>query len=267
MTANLKRIVLLVILGLVPIAISAYPGGVFGQEEEVYKIKPGDTLWDLSSKFLKDPYLWPKLWERNPYITNPHWIYPGRPIRLSPDGVKPPPRPVEEAAQGPAVKEPQAKTVEPTRAAAADVDQRVEPAAEVRLIPMKPLEEGRPATAETRSAGFVNSFDYKGIGVILENKSGKLLLSESDIVYLAFRRREVVSVGDKYTIFRPSEDVFNPVTGQRVGRRYNITGNLQVIDLYQGFYTAKIIEAFEEIRNGDMIQAFSTERMEGQRGR
>jgi len=37
---------------------------------------------DISGRFLKDPYQWPKLWERNPYITNPHWIYPGKPVRL-----------------------------------------------------------------------------------------------------------------------------------------------------------------------------------------
>jgi len=60
----------------------------FAQEkkegEEIYTIKQGDTLWDISSKFLKDPFLWPKLWQRNPYITNPHWIYPGQPVRIVP---------------------------------------------------------------------------------------------------------------------------------------------------------------------------------------
>ncbi len=33
---------------------------------------------------MKNPFLWPKLWQRNPYITNPHWIYPGNPVRLNP---------------------------------------------------------------------------------------------------------------------------------------------------------------------------------------
>ena len=50
--------------------------------EEIYTIKKGDTLWDISGKFLNDPFLWPKLWQRNPYITNPHWIYPGKPVQI-----------------------------------------------------------------------------------------------------------------------------------------------------------------------------------------
>jgi len=37
----------------------------------------GDTLWDISKKFLNDPWLWPSVWHINPKIRNPHLIYPG----------------------------------------------------------------------------------------------------------------------------------------------------------------------------------------------
>jgi len=67
---------------------------------ESYVVQRGDTLWDIASMFLRDPWYWPEIWQINPQVENPHLIFPGDILSLAylDDG-----RPVIQLERGPVV--------------------------------------------------------------------------------------------------------------------------------------------------------------------
>ena len=74
---------LIVAIGL---ALPAWADEVRLQENapERHVVVKGDTLWDISAKFLKDPWKWPEVWQLNKdEIKNPHLIYPGDVVYLT----------------------------------------------------------------------------------------------------------------------------------------------------------------------------------------
>ena len=77
-----KRIIgwALVVLLLLPAVASAQTNDI-----KEHKVVKGDTLWDISKQELKDPFLWPGIWKRNPGVRNPERIYPGQVIRIPVD--------------------------------------------------------------------------------------------------------------------------------------------------------------------------------------
>ncbi len=55
---------------------------------ELYVVKKHDTLWDISKRFYKNPFLWGKIWQNNSYINNPNLIFPGEILKVGKNGLE-----------------------------------------------------------------------------------------------------------------------------------------------------------------------------------
>ena len=233
----------LVLAGLV--CFSAY-----GQDkgDDLYVIKKGDTLWDLSDEFLKNPYQWPELWQRNQYITNPHLIYPGNLIRLHGKPTRVPGKVLTEEEAAERLSE-TAKTTE----VQGDVEKASMEAEEVRDI--RGIEDEEVAQVFRRGRGVhLIIFEEDSLGTIVDARHQKRMLCQGDTVYLAMKER-VPEVGDRYTIFRSTKTLKNPYSKKKARKVY-VLGALEVTATKGVLYQAEITDSFDAIWRGDEVMTF-----------
>lgn len=178
-------------------SVSTAAGAPAADVPETHTVQKGDTLWDLSAHYYRNPWGWPKLWSYNPQITNPHWIYPGDVIRLLPpgSGAAPPAAPKDVSSL-------------PTS----------------RIIGRK----RGPSGIILRQTGFVEAGELASAGTIVGSKEEKLMLGTLDEAYVQFDKRHPVQVGERYTIYQPTDPVKHPLTGKTLGTIVEIFGEGEV---------------------------------------
>ena len=197
-------------------------------KEMDYIVKKGDTLWDISEHFYRDPFLWPKLWQQNQYITNPHWIWPGDRIRLYPYRIL-------------------IREIEPTELAA--------PPVPGPPLPPPPAAIELVSYPEVSAAGFIVQ-EMKGIGTVVGAREEKAMLSEADVVYLSFTKDIQVAKGDKFTIFRVEGPVIHPITKKPIGSKVSVRGFVEIIDTKEQVKKGLVLLSFDPIARGDGLKTY-----------
>ncbi|MCP3101291.1 LysM peptidoglycan-binding domain-containing protein [Myxococcus sp. K15C18031901] len=213
------------------------PGAPKGRDSapgEVHTVQDGDTLWDLSSRYLGSPWYWPKVWSYNPEIANPHWIYPGNQVRFFANGEEVPQR-VDTGEETPDV-------AAPTELSGGDM---VSVSGKIGYD----VSSSRPVTTQ----GFVTTRELDEAGRIDGSTSGAFLLSFPDNVYVRFKRKGDAKVGDRYVIFHTTQEVKHPKSGAKLGYLTDFVGTLRVIRVDQNVVTAQIVDTWDGIERGDLV--------------
>ncbi|HEU4381917.1 MAG TPA: LysM peptidoglycan-binding domain-containing protein [Anaeromyxobacteraceae bacterium] len=234
---------------------AAAPGAA--QPPDTYTVKPGDTLWDLSGRFLNNPWYWPKVWSYNPEITNPHWIYPGNVVRFFPSAEEAPTR-VEPAAPVAAAEEvPSApRELEDVSKGSLKAEQLGDDDAVAVVGPYKVAQvPSRPAPI--RRDTFMTRMQLEEAGRIVAAFEEKLMLSYLDKIYAEFREPGSVKVGQTYAIYRTEGPVSHPATGETVGYKTLILGQARVTRLDEKAVTLVITASYDAIDRGDYLGPWS----------
>lgn len=215
---------------------SEYPNGL------IHTVVQGDTLWDLSAKYLGSPWRWTELWERNRFLTNPHYIYPGIRVVIFP----PPPKEYEMAGKEPGPEAEAAPAVAPPPPAAEEAAPQA--AAEAAPAPARILDI---TEADYVRAGEFLAKRPRGIGRIAGGKDVRSIFGEGEKVVLALKKE--IPAGQLLGVYRVRGPIDAPA-GRRVsGYVKHLVGLIQAQGRENGAVVGVIRKSFEELTKRDII--------------
>jgi hypothetical protein len=219
---------------------------------ENHVIQRGDTLWDLSGKYLESPWYWPKLWSYNPQIENPHWIYPGNPLRLSPAGGAPSQAPVRIASAADDVAPP--KEIDDLTRGSIDRAQMLDDEDTVTVGGPYKIGGARPKGPAVLRNSFVTANQLTASGTVVAAFEEKMILTTGDRIYGKFQDPGSVEVGQKFSIYRTDGRIIHPVTGRMFGWKTVILGTARVTAVEPGKAASLVITYVNDgIERGDLI--------------
>ena len=197
-----------------------------------YIVVKGDTLWDISGRFLKEPWRWPEIWNMNrEQIKNPHWIYPGDVIYMSFDANGNPRLSLTSGVGGTgddARLQPKIRVDTLSQAIPSIPSKVIAPFLSLPLV----IEEGALANAPR----------------IIAAEDGRVVIGAGNIAYALGLQQ---SQGVKWQIYRPGK-VLKSAEGEVLGYEANYLGEAKVVRFGESS-TIEILRSTQEILRGDRL--------------
>lgn len=106
------------------------------------------------------------------------------------------------------------------------------------------------------SESFVSREKLKAAATVVGSHLEKMLYTEHDLVFISLGENSGVEVGQRFTAYRPEQEVMHPVSNRMVGYRTKQLGVLQVVSVQEDVATAKIIEAYDAIAKETFLVPF-----------
>lgn len=225
---NLKRTILTACL-----LFLIWPGIVIAKEEPIiYTVKQGDTLWDISQRFIKDPYYWPNLWSHNPAIGNPHLIYPGQKLRIYDGRIE----------------------IIPVGEGAGDIGAAVMTPEEILLIP-----------TYGGAQSFIGPGEIDALGAIADTVDNRVMITTGDTVFLEMKDLASTQPGDLYELVKIGDKIIHPLSEDKWGHQRESAvigyqtiqlGTVEITEVTPTVAVGTIASALQEIERGALIRPY-----------
>tara|TARA_R110002072_G_scaffold45422_5_gene126318 strand:+ start:2320 stop:3351 length:1032 start_codon:yes stop_codon:yes gene_type:complete len=197
---------------------------------ERYTVVKGDTLWDISGKYLKSPWLWPEIWHANPQVTNPHLIYPGDLIGLVYIDGQPRVTMLKVGPENGVVK----------------LSPKIKATPISKAIPTIPLEAIASFLSENR---IVEPEDLSTAPYILIGKEQHLITAAGDTVFA----RGDIGGAQKMAVYRSGKDFIDPNTNEFLGLEAKSIATTKVTAVDNEVISLSVLRSNEELRQGDRL--------------
>ncbi len=222
-----------------------------------YVVQRGDTLWDIATRLLNDPWRWRELWEANTYIRNPDLIYPGDIITITDqDG-----RTRIQVRRGDV--DQTVATAGLTRA------ERDESAASVGVssgtvklsprIRTEPLPETRKHIPVQTIRQFlvrprlIEPSEFRAAPYIVDSQDERLVYGTGDQVYVR-GMTDAPGFADlaRFEIYREGDELIDPESGERLGQQAIFIGEAKLVR--RGTPTTVLLtDTVREVLRGDRL--------------